>query len=112
VAAGQEPAAGCGAGGDQVEELSGTPAQDQCGAAVVLPSCYMDAVVHADLAGGSVIGRDQLGEFCAVAHRKPDADKVGRHAITIGSSGHFRTGYTRRARPSPDSAYGPTRTNT
>ena len=83
VAAGQEPAAGCGVGGDQVEELSGTPAQDQCGAAVVLPACYMDAVVRADLAGGSVSGRDQLGEFCAVAHREPDAGQVGSHAITI-----------------------------
>src|SRR6516164_2894306 len=38
--------------GDQVEELSRAPAQDQGRAAVVLPACDVGTAVDADLAGG------------------------------------------------------------
>jgi hypothetical protein len=68
--------------GDQVEELSRAPAQDQGRAAVVLPACDVGTAVDADLAGGSARRGDQLAEFGAVADRQPDAGQVRSHPMT------------------------------
>lgn len=84
VAIRQQAAAGCGAGGNQVEEFSGAPAQNQSRAAVILPASDVDTVVQADLADGSASSRDKLAEFSAIAYRKPDVGQVRSHAITIG----------------------------
>lgn len=50
VAVGEQSAVGRGVGRDEVEELAGTPVQDQRGAAVILPASDVAAVEHAGLA--------------------------------------------------------------
>ena len=64
-------------------ELTGPPAQDQRGAAVILPAPDMDTVEDAGLADCPVRAGHQLLQFSLIADREADAGQGRRHVITF-----------------------------
>ena len=79
----EQAAAGRGISRDEVQELTGAPAQDQDGTAVVLPASDVDAAEHAGLADRPVRTGHQPVQFGLVADRKADAGQGRSHLITF-----------------------------